>query len=155
MLVIEIILMLISILWIAMGFGKYGIWAGQAPGGGLFPVIGGLIVLICCAADIIMRVVKKQPLNGKKFEGEDEYIMLGRVPRQFRPIAVTAYGFISLFLLKYLGFIACAFLTCSVWLIFISKKPVLRSIVTAALTTGFLYGIFVLWLNIPFPKGIF
>ncbi len=155
MLVLEILMMGASVLWIVMGINKYGIWAGQAPGGGLFPVIGGSIILICCAADIIIRVVKKQPINGKKYEGEDEYIMLGWVPRVLRPIAVVAYGFLSLLVLKYLGFLLCAFLTSFIWLVFISKRPIVRSIITALIVTGVLYGIFVLWLNIPFPKGLF
>ena len=77
MLVIEIILMAISVLWIVMGVGTYGIWAGQAPGGGLFPLIGGLIVLVCCALDIVLRIMNKKPLIGPKDNSKDEYIMLG------------------------------------------------------------------------------
>lgn len=155
MLVIEIILMAVSVLWIVMGVGEYGIWAGQAPGGGLFPLIGGIIVLLCCAADIIMRIVKKESLMGKKDEGEDEYIMLGWVPRQLRPLFVALYAFVSIFLLKYLGFIICAFFTCAIWLIFISKQKVVKSLLISVITTALLYSVFVLWLNIPFPKGIF
>lgn len=155
MLVIEIILMAVSVLWIVMGVGTYGIWAGQAPGGGLFPLIGGIIVLLCCAADIIMRIVKKESLMGKKDEGEDEYIMLGWVPRQLRPLFVALYAFVSIILLKYLGFIICAFFTCAIWLIFISKQKVVKSLLISVITTAFLYSVFVLWLNIPFPKGIF
>ena len=155
MLVIEIILMAVSVLWIVMGMGEYGIWAGQAPGGGLFPLIGGIIVLLCCAADIIMRIVKKESLMGKKDEGEDEYIMLGWVPRQLRPLFVVLYAFVSIFLLKYLGFIICAFFTCAIWLIFISKQKVVKSLLISVITTALLYSVFVLWLNIPFPKGIF
>ena len=144
-----------SVLWVVMGINKYGIWAGQAPGGGLFPVIGGSIILICCTADIIIRIVKKQPINGVKFEGEDEYIMLGWVPRVLRPLAVVAYGFLSLLVLKYLGFLLCAFLTSFLWLVFISKRTIVRSILTSLTVTAVLYGIFVLWLKIPFPKGLF
>ena len=144
-----------SVLWVVMGINKYGIWAGQAPGGGLFPVIGGSIILICCTADIIIRIVKKQPINGEKFEGEDEYIMLGWVPRVLRPLAVVVYGFLSLLVLKYLGFLLCAFLTSFIWLVFISKRTIVRSVITSLIVTGVLYGIFVLWLKIPFPKGLF
>ena len=155
MLVLEILMMGASVLWVVMGINKYGIWAGQAPGGGLFPVIGGSIILICCTADIIIRIVKKQPINGEKFEGEDEYIMLGWVPRVLRPLAVVAYGFLSLLVLKYLGFLLCAFLTSFIWLVFISKRTIVRSILTSLTVTAVLYGIFVLWLKIPFPKGLF
>jgi len=155
MLVIEIILMIVSLYWAIAGSLEYGIWAGQAPGGGLFPLIGGIMVFVCCTADIAYRVVKKQPLNGVKDDSEDQYIMLGWVPRKLRPLAVTAYGFCSLFVLKYLGFIPCAFLTSGIWLIFISKRKILQSIITSVVVTAVLYGIFVLWLNIPFPKGIF
>ena len=155
MLVLEILMMGASVLWIVMGINKYGIWAGQAPGGGLFPVIGGSIILICCIADIIIRIVKKQPINGGKFEGEDEYIMLGWVPRVLRPLAVVVYGFLSLLVLKYLGFLLCAFLTSFIWLVFISKRKIVRSVLTSLTVTAVLYGIFVLWLKIPFPKGLF
>lgn len=155
MFVIEIILIIISIFWATMGTVKYGIWAGQAPGGGLFPLIGGSIVIICCTADIIMRIIKKEPLNGNTDKGADEYIMLGWIPRGLRPIAVTCYGFISLLILKYFGFIICSLLTSAIWLIFISHKAVLKSIAVSVVTTGILYSIFVLWLNIPFPHGIF
>ena len=155
MLVIEIILMAISVLWIVMGVGTYGIWAGQAPGGGLFPLIGGLIVLVCCALDIVLRIMNKKPLIGPKDNSKDEYIMLGWVPRNLRPLAVALYGFISLLLLKYFGFIICAFVTCFVWLVFISRQKVLKSFLISVVTTALLYSVFVLWLNIPFPKGIF
>ena len=37
MLVIEIALSALSILWIVKGAVDYGVWTGQAPGGGLFP----------------------------------------------------------------------------------------------------------------------
>ncbi len=155
MLILEILMMGISILWIVMGIGKYGIWAGQAPGGGLFPVIGGGIVLVCCLADILMRVIKKQPINGEKYEGEDQYVMLGWVPRVLRPAAVVVYGFLCLLILKYLGFLPCTFLTCFIWLVFISRRTIVRSVITTVVVSAVLYSIFVLWLNIPFPKGLF
>ena len=155
MLVIEIALSALSILWIVKGAVDYGVLTGQAPGGGLFPIIGGLILLLCCVLDIVLRIKRKEPLNGEKFEGPDEYIMLGWVPRVLRPIAVTLYGFGSMFVLEYLGFIPCVFLTCFVWLFFISRRPALRAFLTSVVTTGILYSIFVAWLNIPFPKGLF
>lgn len=154
MLILELLMMVASILWIVMGVGEYGIWAGQAPGGGLFPVIGGGIVLICCLVDILMRVVKKQPINGTRYEGKDQHIMLGWVPRILRPLAVVIYGFICLLVLVYFGFLPCSFLTCLIWLIFISRRTVVRSVITTVLVSAVLYGIFVLWLNIPFPKGL-
>lgn len=155
MLIIEVLLIIISVFWIFVGSTEYGIWAGQAPGGGLFPLIAGLIVLFCCTADIVMRIVKKQAINGPKYVGEDKCIMLGFVPRLLRPIVITAYGFLGLIMLKYLGFILCSLITCFVWLVAISRKPVLRSVLISIITTSFLYGVFVLWLKIPFPKGLF
>ena len=155
MLILEILMMGVSILWVVMGIGKYGIWAGQAPGAGLFPVIGGGIVVVCCLADILMRVIKKQPINGEKYEGEDQYVMLGWVPRVLRPAAVVVYGFLCLLILKYLGFLPCTFLTCFIWLVFISRRTIVRSVITTVVVSAVLYSIFVLWLNIPFPKGLF
>ena len=155
MLVLEIIMMAFSVLFMVVGVRDYGIWTGQAPGGGLFPLIGGGLILICCIADIIMRIVKKQSLNGRMYEGEDEYIMLGFVPRRFRPLAVVIYGFFGILLLEYGGFVICSFFTCFIWLFAISKRTLLRSILISLATTAILYGIFVAWLNIPFPRGIF
>lgn len=155
MFIIEILLIFISIVWIIFGISKYGIWAGQAPGGGLFPLLAGGIILICCTFDIVYKLIKKKPLFNPKDTSEDEYIMLGWAPRALRPLVVVAYGFLSLLLLKYLGFILCSFLTSSIWMIFISKQKVIKSLIVSVITTIVLYCVFVLWLNIPFPKGIF
>lgn len=155
MFILEIIMMGIATLWIVVGVGVYRIWEEQAPGGGLFPVIGGSIVLICCVIDIMLRIMNKKPIMGKKYSGTDSSVSLQWIPRQIRPLAIMLYGFASLLVLKFFGFLPCSLLTCFIWLCFISKKPLLQSIITSIVTTSVLYGIFVAWLNISFPKGIF
>ena len=155
MLIIEILMMIAALVWIVLGFTEYGFTANGGPGGGFFPVIAGFIVLLLCALDIVNRIAAKEPINGTmKTPQQKECLMLSFIPSRLRPLFVLAYGFMGIILLNLFGILIAGVLTCGIWLKFISKKNILQTIAISCLTTGVLYGIFVIWLRVPFPRGI-
>lgn len=155
MLIIEIIMMIAGAVWAYYGLFEYGFSANGGPGSGFFPVIAGVIVVLLCALDIFNRISARQPINGKmKTPQQKECLMLTFIPSQLRPLFVLAYGFMGIILLNLFGILIAGVLTCGIWLKFISKKNILQSLAVACLTTGVLYGVFVIWLRVPFPRGI-
>ena len=138
--IIEIIMMIAGAVWAYYGLFEYGFTANGGPGSGFFPVIAGVVVVLLCALDIFNRI--------------SACLMLTFIPSQLRPLFVLAYGFMGIILLNLFGILIAGVLTCGIWLKFISKKNIVQSLAVACITTGVLYGVFVIWLRVPFPRGI-
>jgi putative tricarboxylic transport membrane protein len=58
-------------------------------------------------------------------------------------------------LLPYLGTMTSGLLFMLLFLLFIGKRPVLPSIFASVLTVGIVEAVFVLWLRIDLPEGVF
>jgi len=55
--------------------------------------------------------------------------------------------------LQVVGIVLTVFLFTSIWMRFLSKYSWMKTFISSTLFTLFIYGIFRLWLHVPFPQG--
>jgi multisubunit Na+/H+ antiporter MnhB subunit len=135
--ILSVITALIGLFWAQQGFMKYRFWTDQTPGGGFIPVLFGVTVFVL---SLLAFFRKKQ-----SEKAEFNY-------RSFIPVAaaIAAIGSIQL-----LGIVVSVFLFTLLWMRFLSSYPWIKSLLVSAIFTAFIFGVFRLWLRVPFPKGIF
>ena len=122
--------------WVIEGF-VYGLWVRNGPGGSFLPVIGGLMAIIFSLA-ILWKDRKEKAPSGFTWTA-------------FLPVAAL----LGMVLFSYLvGLIISMTVYIFLWLILVEKWNPLNSLAISLGTSGVIYCIFVLWLNVPFPKGI-
>jgi len=130
---------LVALFWMQQGWFRYGFWVKGSPGGGFLPVIFGLIILI--SSIVVVLKARKAP-SGPAAMTRSSFIPIG--------FAVIGVGLIQAF-----GISIAVFVFTFVWMKFLSRYSWLKSILVSAVFTGFIYGIFRLWLQVPFPPGLF
>ncbi len=129
----------VALFWIQQGWFRYGFWVKGTPGGGFLPVIFGLIILVSSIV-VMLRARKAPGVSGAMTRSS--FIPIG--------FAVIGVGLIQAF-----GISLAVFVFTLVWMKFLSRYSWLKSILVSAVFTGFIYGIFRLWLQVPFPPGLF
>lgn len=67
----------------------------------------------------------------------------------------TAALWLLFVMLPYLGTVISGLIFMLLFLLFIGKRPVLPSIFASVLTVGIIEAVFVLWLRIDLPEGVF
>jgi putative tricarboxylic transport membrane protein len=67
----------------------------------------------------------------------------------------TAALWLLVAMLPYLGTMISGLIFMLVFLLFIGKRPILPSIFASLVTIGLVQAVFVIWLNIHLPKGVF
>jgi len=131
--------MLVSLFWIQQGWFRYGFWVKGTPGGGFLPVIFGLIVLISS----LMVMLKGRNIPSRTVA----------IPRSsFVPVVFAVIG---IALIQFFGICVAVFVFTCAWMKCLSRYSWPRSVLVSAVFTGFIYGIFRLWLQVPFPPGLF
>ena len=138
--IIVIIEIIVAIVWIQQGIVRYDFWTNGKPGGGFIPVIFAGIVLGGALVILIREVVGEKSTN-KKYTFE---------PSAFMPAAAAVLGG---FMLQVVGIVLTVFLFTSIWMRFLSKYAWMKTFISSTLFTLFIYGIFRLWLRVPFPQG--
>jgi hypothetical protein len=106
------------------------------PGSGFFPVISGALLLAMSILAIIGEGKKDPP----------EFFLFHLHP------LIAAIGMILLALI--IGFFPALVLYAFGWLRWYEKYSWKTSILTTAIATISMYGIFAVWLRVPFPVGI-
>lgn len=118
------------------GWFKYGFWRDGAPNGGFIPVIFGALTLVLS----IMEIIQSKKEEGSKI-----------VLRQFIPPAVIV---LAVFLINILGMLIVLLAMVIAWLRFLERYSYLKSAIIGICVTAFIYGVFVMWLQVPFPTGL-
>ena len=137
-LVIEIAGILIGLFYVVMGAAKYGVWKGISISGGFMPIVCGGLLVIFCVLMILSKVKKKE--HAEKLS-----------PKVLIPLGAMA----AILVLNYLvGLIGACIIVAFLWVKFIEKFSWKKSILTAVVLFMFVYGIFRLWLTVPFPTGL-
>ena len=138
--IIVIIEIIVAIVWIQQGIVRYDFWTNGKPGGGFIPVIFAGIVLGGALVILIREVAGKKSTKEKYTFG----------PGAFLPAAAAVLGG---FMLQVVGIVLTVFLFTSIWMRFLSKYSWVKTLISSTLFTLFIYGIFRLWLRVPFPQG--
>lgn len=136
--VIEIFSIIAGLFYIYMGATKYGWWDGISIGGGFMPIICGGLVVIFSVLMLISKIKK-----GEKAEKFDK--------KAFIPVGAMILILLCNYLVGLIG--ACA-VVAFLWLKIIEKYSWLKSALVSVILFACVYGLFRLWLNVPFPTGL-
>jgi len=138
-LVIILAEIVLSAIWIVLGL-QYGFWEDGRPESGFIGVIFGTIVLVFALIMGLRLLIRKDLKISFQFNKSSAIPVLA---------AVLCVVFIYLF-----GIAAAVFLFIALWMRFISKYAWKKTIIVSLIFTLFVYGVFRLWLHVPFPTGI-
>ncbi len=130
----------VAVVWIQQGIVRYGFWEDGKPGGGFVPVVFASIVLVVAIAILIRE------LFGKKSTKESYRFQAGA----YLPAAAAVIG---AFMIQVLGIVAAVFFFAAIWMRYLSKYSWIKTLLSSAIFTLFIYGVFRLWLQVPFPQG--
>jgi len=131
----------VAVVWIQQGIVRYGFWVDGKPGGGFVPVVFAALVL---GAAIIILI---RGVFGKKSTQEPHRFQVGA----YLPAAAAVIG---AFMIQVLGITAAVFFFVMIWMRYLSKYSWLKTLLSSAIFTLFIYGVFRFWLHVPFPKGL-
>ncbi len=135
--VLYILTAILGIIWVVLGFGTYGFWsAEEGPGAGFFPAIVGCVLVFFS----IVEFIKSIGSDAVKFDKEALYLVAS-----VAGILILNF-FIGLFPALVIYYVA--------WLKFVEKYPWKKVILITIFYGGIMYGVFSLWLQVPFPTGI-
>lgn len=128
---------LISVVFIYLGFKRYGFWDSfKGPKAGFFPIIISLFMLISCLVALLFS------FKEKNIEWPRENWLL--------PLSVLAI-IVATFIIGLLPSLAVYLL---IWVKKVEKYSWKTTLIVFTAIMGIVIGVFVLWLGIPFPKGI-
>lgn len=134
--IVPILSILTGVYWVIYGF-KYGFWVRKGPGGGFLPVIAGILAV--AFALLVLRVQSKD-----KSQVSFDW-------KAFLP----ALGIGCMLLIsQLLGLVLSIAIYVFLWLRYMEKYKISKSLIIGVCCSAMIYGIFVLWLSVPLPKGI-
>ena len=133
--IVEVVGIIAGIVYMIMGITKYGVWEGISISGGFMPLVcGGFLTLFC----VLMLISKI-----KKADSIDKKALL--------PVGAM----IAILLCNYLvGLLGACIVVGFLWLKFVEKFSWAKSLLVSVVMFAAVYGIFRLWLNVPFPTGL-
>ena len=136
--IVEIFSIAAGAFYIYMGAAKYGWWKGISISGGFMPIVcGALLVLF----SVLMVISKAR--RGQKAEKID--------PKALIPVGAM----VLILLLNYLlGLVGACIAVAFLWLRLMEKYSWGKSAFVSLVLFVCVYGIFRMWLNVPFPTGL-
>lgn len=130
---------------------QYPLWSGKNPGRGLFPAIaaGGIILSG-------FGIVVSNFIQIKRKRGEDEEVRLTiRALEVYNLSVVIGIAILIVFLTKYLGFLPCVTIGTIFYTRFLAQEKWRKCLIIGLGTGLVMYLVFVLFLKVNFPVGIF
>ena len=126
---------LIGAFWAATGWFSYGLWVNKGPGPGFLPVIFGCFTVIFAIARLLRKDEEAEPVDFKAMI----------------PVAAIITCLLAIYII---GFLPAAFLLIVFWLIHQGSYSYKFSVFLAGAIVLSIWGIFGLWLQVPFPTGL-
>ena len=127
--------------WMYMAITQYGLWFNHGPGGGVFPLVAGIIVT-SFGGTLLVRTIRKD--MGTK----------GPALFDIRAVKVVVIAVITLVIMYFVGMTIALLISLFCWLKFFEKKTVLKSLAISVGTLVILYAVFGVLLRIPLPTGL-
>lgn len=125
-----------GLFWVYMAVANYGLWVRRGPGGGFFPLIGGILTSLFGLFFLIGEIRVPQPGSiDKKFL----YPILAVLG-----VLLASYG---------IGILPAMMLYIFLWLLCYEKFTFKLSASVAVCSVAVLYAVFVYWLSVPLPRG--
>lgn len=136
--IVEILGIIFGLFYVFMGVTKYGIWEGKTILGGFLPTVCGGFLAILCILMIISKIKR-----GEKGVAFDKVALL--------PVIAMI---VILLVNTLVGLLPACIVVSLLWLRFVEKYSWKTSIIASVILFAFMYAIFSMWLNVPFPKGL-
>jgi hypothetical protein len=133
--IIPSLLSSLAFIWIYIAITEYGLW-NDGPQGGFMPTLAASILLIFSVVTLCSKQNKQITIRLNEFTPVIFIITL---------IGVT----------QVLGLITAIVFMMFLWLRVMAKYPWRFSSITASSVAAVIWLIFVKWLNVPFPTGLF
>ena len=127
----------IGAFWVYMAATEYGLWVRRGPGGGFFPLVGGLLTSIFGLFYLIGEIRDLKP-------GHVDIKFLYPILAVLA-VLCASYG---------MGLLPAMLAFIFFWLWKYEKYTLRLSASVAACTVAGLYAVFVYWLMVPLPKGV-
>ena len=134
--VLPAVTLALGVLWVVYGLMEYGWWGDNGPKSGFFPAIVGTLLAVISVFAILGGLKNEKPAY---------------LAASFHPVLGVIAVVLSSFLL---GFFPALGLFVLGWIRFYEKYSWKTSLITSVITIAVFYGIFSLWLRVPFPEGI-
>lgn len=144
--IFEILLLCIGGYWCTTALTTLPLWKNGSIAGGLLPAFASGVMCILLLIRIITSI-KNGELKKENFEKSLKEFDV----KAFVPVLI---GILVVVGIKTLGMLITLAIVLFVWLKFISKATWLQSILITVITMAVVYGIFKMWLVVPFPKGM-
>jgi hypothetical protein len=135
--VIPLALTLLGGIWVYYGLAHHGFWdpvKGPLPG-----FVPSLLAVLLCGVGVL-GIVRSLREEGVRFAPENWAILLA---------ALAAFALVFL-----IGMLPALLAFVFVWLKIYEKESWKNTLVVCAISFAIAYGVFVLWLAVPFPNGI-
>ena len=123
-------------LWIGIGIVDTGIWVDGRPTSGFFPSLAGALLVFVSVLAIRDELATDSP----EFFGMHLYPVIAAVSVVLLALVIGFFPALALY----------AFL----WLWKYEAYSLRFSLMVSAISIGAVYGIFRLWLRVPFPQGL-
>lgn len=135
--ILPLCLILISIAWIAIAMTEYGFWNDiTGPTSGFMPILIATVLLICSSIALFLSFGEEKP----------SFKILAFV------FILLMFALIGISLL--IGLVPAMLLYVLLWLRLIEKAPWKGTIILLLFLAALAYGMFQIWLHVPFPNGI-
>lgn len=154
--VISVILIIISCVWMFMGISEYGMWIpGVSADTGFIPTVFGAIVLMFSVVKLVKDIKAYVASRQGEAAVEKSAISFKDVLVKLKPLLPAVTAILAILLIKFLGMVIGTYLSLFFYMKVVNNDKWVKSLWVTAVITLFFYAVFVLWLKVPFPRGIF
>ena len=154
--VISVLLIIIACVWMFMGITEYGIWIpGVSADTGFIPTVFGAIVLLFSVVKLVKDIKAYVASRQGEAAVEKKQVSLKEVLVSLKPLLPAVTAVLAIMLIKFLGMVIGTFLSLFFYMKVVNNDKWIKSIWVPAVITLFFYAVFVFWLKVPFPRGIF
>lgn len=122
--------------WVYTGLTFHGWWVDGRAQGGFFPsIVGGVLVFVS-----ILAIINERRADPPEF-------WVSHVHPLLATIALVGMAML-------IGFFPALLVYVLAWLHWYEKYSWLFSLTVTVVTVGLMYGVFAMWLRVPFPEGV-
>lgn len=154
--VISVLLILVSCLWMYMGIFEYGMWVpGVSADTGFIPTVFGAIVLLFSVIKLIRDIKAYSQARQEAVATEKGKASFLEILVKLKPLLPAVIAALAIILIKIFGMVIGTFVSLFIYMKFVNNDKWVKSLWVPAVITLFFYAVFVLWLRVPFPRGVF
>ena len=154
--VISVLLILVSCLWMYMGIFEYGMWVpGVSADTGFIPTVFGAIVLLFSVIKLIRDIKAYSQARQEAVATEKGKASFLEILVKLKPLLPAVIAALAIILIKIFGMVIGTFVSLFIYMKFVNNDKWVKSLWVPAVITLFFYAVLVLWLRVPFPRGVF